>query len=186
MSTRHLYLHTGKVTADFLVLNQEKVFHKTLPHMSVYLSSMAFTKLHVKYNIRLNNHTLRCRVEKTVILNFLTNYQCQKRKPYKRHLLLFESQRTRGSCHVRTNKPTTLPTKPTHFLPYSHLYRPHSCISRALTFAYIFFKKKFHVFSKGQKNLFGKKGAAYTRVSTVNKKSTSAIIDVLRLLFICN
>ena len=57
-------------------------------------------------------------------------------------------ERTRGSCHVRTNKPTTLPTKPTHFLPYSHVYRPHSCISRALTFAYIFFQKNNFTFSR--------------------------------------
>ena len=53
------------------------------------------TTLREKYDIRLNNHTLRRRAEKTVILNFLTNYQCQKRKPYKRHLLLFESRKNK-------------------------------------------------------------------------------------------
>ena len=74
---------------------REKVFHTSLPHTSVHLLSMAFTKLHVKYDIRLNNHTLRCRAEKKGILNFLTNYQCQKRKPYKRHLLLFESRKNK-------------------------------------------------------------------------------------------
>ena len=59
----------------------------------VHLSSMAITKLHVKYKIRLSNHTLRYRAEKTVILTFLTNYQCQKRKAHKRHLSIFESRK---------------------------------------------------------------------------------------------
>ena len=61
----------------------------------VHLSSMAITKLHVKYKIRLSNHTLRYRAEKTVILTFLTNYQCQKRKVYKRHLSLFGSRKNK-------------------------------------------------------------------------------------------
>ena len=51
------------------------------------------------------------------------------------------------------------------------MYGPHSCISRTLTFAYIFLKKNNFTFSrKGKKNLFGKKGAAYRRASTINNQ----------------
>ena len=82
--TRHLYL-------NFQSLIRRRSFSTT----RVHLSSMAFTNLHVKYDIRLNNRTLRCRAEKTVILTFVTNYQCQKRKVHKNHLLLFESRKNK-------------------------------------------------------------------------------------------
>ena len=38
----------------------------------VHLSLMAITKLHVKYDPRLNNHTLHSRAEKTVLKGIRT------------------------------------------------------------------------------------------------------------------
>ena len=51
--------------------------------------------------------------------------------------------------------------------PYSHVCRPHSCISRALTFAYIFFQKNNFTFSrKGSYNQgFLQSGVLTVRVS---------------------
>ena len=61
-----------------------------------HLSSKTITKLHVKYDVRLDNYTMYRDFK--VTLRFGTKYQCQKRKPFKRHLSLSWFQENNKDC----------------------------------------------------------------------------------------
>lgn len=61
-----------------------------------HLSSKTITKLHVKYDIRLDNYTMYRDFK--VTLRFGTKYQCKKKKTIQMHLSLSWFQENNKDC----------------------------------------------------------------------------------------